>query len=251
MFYKSLHILIIVLLLTGAAVSFAQNRAVIGGQAVTQFTTEFSQARGGFMAFLNWLFPFMIAAAVIIATLSIIYAGFEWMAGAISPPQIEQAKNRIYAAILGLAVALGSWLILNTISPTFTKPKAPVGFTLECQNGVCPSWTEVLFGSTESSYQPTTNMSETQKNALAQGVVGLPNSNKTVTGDAFKVWQEREKIKNDLARRGILSGNEVQKELDKKTAAYDKNCIEILKGTPKNSPLNDFKATRVCETNKQ
>src|SRR3989344_2846908 len=103
-------------------------------------------AAKGFLDFLGWLFPVMIAGAALIATLSIIFAGFQWMAGAISPPQVESAKNRISAAVLGLAVALGSWLILNTINPAFTQLKAPVGFTLQCPGGVCPSWTDVLFG---------------------------------------------------------------------------------------------------------
>lgn len=153
MFFKFIYILIIVLLLAGAANSFAQNSVKLSGQQAPP-APEWAKAQGGFMTILQWLFPFMIAAAVIIATLSIIYAGFEWMAGAISPPQIESAKNRIYAAVLGLAVALGSWLILNTISPTFTNPKAPVGFTLKC-DGPCPTWNEVLFGaSTAPNTEP-------------------------------------------------------------------------------------------------
>ena len=87
MSYKILYILIITLLLAGSSAAFADT-GVIGGQVVTQFKNDFSQAKGGFLAFLKWLFPLMIAAAVVIATLSIIFAGFQWMARALSPPQI-------------------------------------------------------------------------------------------------------------------------------------------------------------------
>src|SRR3989344_4473692 len=113
-------------------------------------------ATGGFLNFLGWLFPVMIAGAALIATLSIIFAGFQWMAGAISPPQVEAAKNRISAAVLGLAIALGSWLILNTINPAFIQLEPPVGFTLQCPGGVCPSWTDVLFGPPPPAWNPNT-----------------------------------------------------------------------------------------------
>ncbi len=152
MFYKTLYTLLIIVIafvfVVGPVLVFAETSATIGGQQqekppeIPAWTT----AKGGFITFLQWLFPVMIAAAAVVATLSIIFAGFQWMAGAISPPQVEAAKNRISAAVLGLAVALGSWLILNTINPVFTNPTAPVGFTLQCPGGVCPSWTDVLFG---------------------------------------------------------------------------------------------------------
>src|SRR3989344_1548079 len=154
MFFKTLYIFILVIMLVlavGPILVLAQTNATISAPPAPGWAS----AQGGFMTFLQWLFPVMIAAAAVVATLSIIFAGFQWMAGAISPPQVEAAKNRISAAVLGLAIALTSWIILNTINPVFVKPTAPVGFTLQCPSGVCPSWSEILFGTnTEVSGPP-------------------------------------------------------------------------------------------------
>ena len=93
---------------------------------------RFEGFRGGqgFVGFLFWLFPLMLATATILAVLVLIYAGFKWMAGAISPPQVEDAKNWIWAAITGLAIALFSYLILKTINPDLLTPN-PKGTMIE------------------------------------------------------------------------------------------------------------------------
>ena len=135
-------------------------------------------AAKGFLDFLGWLFPVMIAGAALIATLSIIFAGFQWMAGAISPPQVEAAKNRISASVLGLAIALGSWLILNTINPAFTTLKAPKGFTLQCPGGVCPSWGEVLFGTSNTADLTPKPLGEL--GGSAQKFVGSPGGQEQI-----------------------------------------------------------------------
>src|SRR3989338_538353 len=113
MSYKILIISIIAVNILASAPVFAAV-ADIGAPVVQQFR-EFNQTRQGFIGFLKWLFPLMLAVATIAAVISLIWAGFEWMAGAVSPPQIESAQKRIWAAVSGLALALGSWLILNTI----------------------------------------------------------------------------------------------------------------------------------------
>lgn len=149
MTHRILYIFIIIFLISAVAapiIALAEARGTISGQAPpTEAVNRFQGFSGGFLGFLRWLFPVMIATAAVVATLSIIFAGFQWMAGAVSPPQVEAAKTRIGASVLGLAVALTSWIILNTINPVFVKPQAPVGFTLKC-DGPCPSWDEVLFG---------------------------------------------------------------------------------------------------------
>lgn len=103
---------------------WASNANVGPGQAQTPPTEaaeRFKGFQGNFLAFLAWLFPFMLAVATILAVLMLIFAGFRWMAGAISPPEVEEAKKMIWAAVGGLALALVSWLILNTINPDLVK----------------------------------------------------------------------------------------------------------------------------------
>ncbi|QQG45932.1 MAG: hypothetical protein HYY55_03040 [Candidatus Niyogibacteria bacterium] len=175
MFYKIIYIsIIIALFISFAAITTEAADYTIDKQAAQQFTT-WNQTRDGFIGFLKWLFPLMIASAAVIATLSIIFAGFQWMAGAISPPQVEAAKNRIAASVLGLAVALLSWITLNTINPVFVNPKTPSAFTSECPEGKCPDWKDVLFG-----VEPSTQ--EIVKNATKKVIPPSPN----IPGDTAK-----------------------------------------------------------------
>lgn len=93
--------------------------------AITGFAKEFGKFNQNFIGFLEWLFPIMLSVAAILAVLTIIFAGFKWMAGAISPPEVDAAKKMIAAAIGGLILALSSWLILNTINPNLIKLEKP------------------------------------------------------------------------------------------------------------------------------
>lgn len=87
--------------------------------------SEEGQFQGNFLLFLEWLFPAMLAVATILAVLVLIFAGFKWMAGAVSPPQVEDAKKWIWAAIIGLSLALLSFLILKTINPDLIELEKP------------------------------------------------------------------------------------------------------------------------------
>lgn len=171
MSYKILYILVMAVLLGASWTTLAAN-ATFGGQAAEQFRV-FEQS-GGFIGFLSrWLFPVMIASAAVVATLSIIFAGFQWMAGAVSPPQVEAAKSRIGASVLGLAIALTSWILLNTINPSFVNLRAPVGFTLNC-DGPCPNWNEILFG-TNSNLSPEQSWEEAKKQVAGDLKTRNPN----------------------------------------------------------------------------
>jgi putative hemolysin len=93
--------------------------------ALTGFAQKFKDFDTNFIGFLQWLFPVMLSVSAILAVLTLIFAGFKWMAGAISPPQVDEAKKMIAAAIGGLALALSSWLILSTINPKLISLQKP------------------------------------------------------------------------------------------------------------------------------
>lgn len=84
-----------------------------------------------FIKFLNWLFPALLSVAAILAFLKIVFAGFKWIAAAGNPSTIQDAKDAIFKAVLGLALAFVAWLILWTINPALvglssgTPPTAP------------------------------------------------------------------------------------------------------------------------------
>ncbi|MDP2676883.1 MAG: pilin [bacterium] len=76
-----------------------------------------SKSGSEFIEFLNWLFSALLSVAAILAFVMIVIAGFKWVASAGNPAGIEDAKDMITKAILGLVLAFAGWLILNTINP--------------------------------------------------------------------------------------------------------------------------------------
>ena len=81
--------------------------------------------------FSDWLYPTLLAAAALLAVLMITIAGFKWMAGAASEPQVKEAKDIISTSLWGLALALTSWIILYTINPDLVTLRRPAIETLE------------------------------------------------------------------------------------------------------------------------
>lgn len=70
--------------------------------------------------FVEYVFKFAIALAVFLATVMIIFGGFQWMLSEVPFTKIE-GKSRITRAILGLLAALISYLLLLTIDPRLVQ----------------------------------------------------------------------------------------------------------------------------------
>lgn len=70
--------------------------------------------------YISYVFKFAIALAVFLATVVIIWAGFEYMWSEI-PFVKSNAKGRIQNAVMGLLAALASFLILQTIDPRLVQ----------------------------------------------------------------------------------------------------------------------------------
>ena len=75
----------------------------------------------GLGIYLGWLFNAFFAVVAIVTFIQIIITGVSYVTSAI--PQVKAvAKDKMGQALFGFALALGAWLILNTISPgTFTN----------------------------------------------------------------------------------------------------------------------------------
>ncbi|ETB64086.1 TPA: hypothetical protein DIC38_00795 [Candidatus Nomurabacteria bacterium] len=72
--------------------------------------------------YFNVIFKFAIGLAGALAVIMIIIGGIQYM-GDESIFGKTEAKKRIFSAILGLLIALGSWAILNTIDPNLLGTK--------------------------------------------------------------------------------------------------------------------------------
>jgi ABC-type nickel/cobalt efflux system permease component RcnA len=72
---------------------------------------------GGFSGIFIWA----VGIGAILAVGVIIYGGVLYIISAGNPATQKEAKEWIKAAIYGLLLLLGAWLILNTINPTILK----------------------------------------------------------------------------------------------------------------------------------
>jgi lysylphosphatidylglycerol synthetase-like protein (DUF2156 family) len=73
----------------------------------------------------NQLANFAVAAIVAIALITVVAAGYVYMTAGGNATQVTTAKTMIIAALLGLALALLSYIILNTINPDLLDLKEP------------------------------------------------------------------------------------------------------------------------------
>lgn len=102
------------------------------------------------------IYNFALMISGIICFGSLIYGGFRYLTSAGSPSAINDAKDQISSALIGLVILFSAWLILNTINPQLVilNPTPGGGCTQDsqcppgnvCQSGVCvtsltpPDW---------------------------------------------------------------------------------------------------------------
>ncbi|MBI2984264.1 MAG: hypothetical protein HYY50_01420 [Candidatus Kerfeldbacteria bacterium] len=70
--------------------------------------------------YLRAIYVYFIWAVGAMATVMIVYGGIKWVAAAGNPGRIQDARDVINNAIIGIIIALTSVVLLNLISPRFT-----------------------------------------------------------------------------------------------------------------------------------
>lgn len=82
---------------------------------------------GTFGDYLVTFYQWFAGAAGVLAVFMVMFGGFQWLTAAGNPGRIGQAKESITGAVVGLILLLGSYVLLNTISPAFVafKPLSP------------------------------------------------------------------------------------------------------------------------------
>lgn len=93
---------------------------IITALITTGILMPFSQAKAeekGFTDYTGDALKYSIVIAALLAVIMIIIGGFQYIMAAGNTSAIESAKNRIWQAILGLLLVIGSYLILHTINP--------------------------------------------------------------------------------------------------------------------------------------
>ena len=75
--------------------------------------------------YIKYIFYLAIAISGLLAFGALIYGGIRWLTSAGNTASMSDAKDQIFAGILGLVVLLSSWLFLNTINPQLVVLKNP------------------------------------------------------------------------------------------------------------------------------
>ena len=78
-----------------------------------------------FPQYIKYIFTFSIAIAGLVAFGALIYGGFRYITSAGAPTTQTEAKDQIFAGIIGLVILLSSYLILTTINPQLVLLKSP------------------------------------------------------------------------------------------------------------------------------
>ncbi len=95
-----------------------QYPAVPGAPAPTTVATQLPD-------YVKYIFNFFVWASGFIALIVLIIAGFRYLSSAGSPAILNDARDQIFAAIIGLLILFSSWLILAIINPQLTELNIP------------------------------------------------------------------------------------------------------------------------------
>lgn len=87
----------------------------LNAQALEITTASSVPPPDDFLSYARFLYPFALSVAAVLAVIMIIIAGLEMMTA--SEGLREDAKKKIWGAVLGLLLAVGTFLILRTINP--------------------------------------------------------------------------------------------------------------------------------------
>ncbi len=115
--------LIIVLLFVSATFCFAQKELELNYPSIHDIKIEITTVSLG--EYIKYIFYFAIAISGLLAFGALIYGGVRYLASAGNPAAVTDAKDQIFAGILGLVILLSSYLILNTIDPQLVTLKTP------------------------------------------------------------------------------------------------------------------------------
>ena len=78
------------------------------------------EGRDPLVLFVLYFYTFSVSVVGIAALGAIIIAGLKLLSSGANPGARSDAKSRLQAAILGIVILLGSWIILNVINPELT-----------------------------------------------------------------------------------------------------------------------------------
>lgn len=89
--------------------------------AIPGFSEEVKVSSSLLGEYISVLYQYLLYVAGVLAVVVIMVAGFQWITAGGNQSKIGEAKERVMGAIIGLFLALGSYLLLFTINPELVK----------------------------------------------------------------------------------------------------------------------------------
>ncbi len=80
---------------------------------------------GDIGSYLVAFYQFFISAIAIMAVVVIMFAGFRWMTAQGNQERVSKAKETLWGAVIGVFLALISWVVLNFIDPNIKNLSLP------------------------------------------------------------------------------------------------------------------------------
>lgn len=99
---------------------------VIPGSPVEKAVEGFFRGKVGDLAgYIEIIYNFLISIVGLVAGVMIMIGGFQYLTAGGDASRVSAAKTRIGNALIGLVLAMGSYLLLNTINPNLVKFEVP------------------------------------------------------------------------------------------------------------------------------
>jgi len=127
-FRWTIYLLVIMSLVLAASSVFAAGTQVGGYTLLEPDVLKLGsdgKAPANFLDYANKIYGALLIIAVALAIVEIVIGGFEYLTSAVSS-KMEDGKKRINNALIGLAIALFSYLALLTINPDLVKWKLTI-----------------------------------------------------------------------------------------------------------------------------
>ncbi len=76
--------------------------------------------------YFRYVYYTILAISGLLALGALFYAGFRYLTSVGSPAALQDAKDQIFAALFGMLILFGSWLVLYTINPQLVALQQPI-----------------------------------------------------------------------------------------------------------------------------
>jgi hypothetical protein len=152
-------------------------------------------------AYIGGLYKYFVGVIGIIAAVMVFYGGLQWLTAAGNASRVKGAKETIFAALIAIVIAFGSYLLLYTINPKLVQINPPVlrvadTFLMSFDNS-CPTSKYCLSGTNVGN--PCTSIAQCPN--ASTGGCELPLEEETGENVTFAECGVRYKFKDVLGMK--------------------------------------------------